>query len=390
MSGAASARPAVLVCACVAPFGWLVFWALFHTVPGQDWVVFHTAAARFWAHDLAMLSDPRAFTAELNRSHAAWFAQPLTFHPWVYPPVTLLLALAFGWLGYPASLGAFLAVSGGMLVAASWPWAAGWRARLWLVAGVFASPAAAFNIGAGQLGFLVAACVLAGMALLERRPFLAGLAFSVLCLKPQFVPLIPVALLAGRHWRAITGGLVGGVGLVAASAVVVGVPAWGAWVGLATGRDRQLAPLIDAMRIYDQSVHTCLHWLGAGEGLAGAGQVAAFVAAAACVLVVFARPGASARQRVVVLLCAMVVGAPHVGNYDYVLAAAAALLAGRFGWLAAAVWVAPVLEPPALVAVLGVPGLSVVSALLVLLPAWLMVRMTGQQAWGSAPDPAGA
>ena len=110
-----SRRLAVLACACLAPFGWLLFWAVFHEVPGQDWVVFHTAAARLYAHDLAMLADPRAFTDELNRSHAAWFVHPISvLHPFIYPPVTLLLAAAFGWLPYLWSLIAFLAVTLGL------------------------------------------------------------------------------------------------------------------------------------------------------------------------------------------------------------------------------------------------------------------------------------
>ena len=378
MSRAGARRRAVLLCACLAPFGWAMFWAVFHTVPGQDWVVFHTAAARWFAGDLAMLSDPRAFTDEMNRSHAAWFAHPITvLHPFIYPPVTLLLAAAFGRLPYLASLAAFLAVTAGLLAAALWRWEGDARRRAWLIAGVFACPACAYTIGSGQLSFLVAACVVAGMALLDTRPFLAGLAFSVLCLKPQFVPLIPVALLAGRHWRAIAGGFAGGIALVLASLVAAGPGAWVAWIGLATGQDPLLGRMIDVVRLYDQSVHTCLHVLGASESLAGAGQIAATLLSAACIWIVFARrPAAPLRQRLVVLLCALVFGAPHVGDYDHMLLAVAAvitLLDGRLVWLPAAMWLATMLNPPALIAVLGSPVLTGLSALTVMLPAWLMI-----------------
>ena len=376
-----SLRRATLVCACLAPLGWALFWAVFHTVPGQDWVVFHTAAARFFAGDLAMLSDPRAFTDEMNRSHAAIFTHPITvLHPFIYPPVTLMLAVAFCWLPYVASLVAFLGVTAALLVAALWRWEADGRRRAWLIVGVFACPATAYTIGSGQLSFLVAASVLAGMAWLDTRPFLAGLAFSLLCLKPQFVPLIPVALLAGRHWRAIAGGFAGGIGLVLASTAMTGVGAWVAWVRLATGQNKLLGRMIDVVRVYDQSVHTCLRLLGLGEGAAGAGQLAASALSAACIWIVFARrPAAPLRQQLIVLLCALVFGAPHVGDYDHMLLAVAAVLTmleGRQVWLAAFVWLAPMFNPPALIAVIGAPWLTWASAMTPLLPFGLMVVST--------------
>ncbi len=372
-----SPRRATLLCACLAPLGWAMFWAVFHGVPGQDWVVFHTAAARFFAGDLAMLSDPRAFTDEMNRSHAAILTHPITvLHPFIYPPVTLMLAVAFCWLPYLASLVAFLASTAALLAVALWRWETAGR-RAWLIAGVFACPATAYTIGSGQLSFLVAACVLAGMTWLDTRPFLAGLVFSVLCLKPQFVPLIPVALLAGRHWRAMAGGLAGGVGLMLASLAMTGVGAWVAWVRLATGLNPLLGRMIDVVRVYDQSVHTCLRLLGLGEGTAGVGQLAAGALAAACIWIVFARrPAAPLRQRLVVLLCALVVGAPHVGDYDHMLLAVAAVLTmleGRHVWLAAAVWLTPMFNPPALIAVLGLPVLTWGSALTPVLPMVLMI-----------------
>ncbi len=372
-----SLRRATLTCACLAPLGWMLFWAVFHTVPGQDWVVFHTAAARLFAGDLTLLSDPRAFTDELNRSHAAIFQRPIALHPFIYPPVTLLLAAVFGWLPYLTSLAVFLATTATLLVAALWQWEATAGRRAWLIAGVFACPATAFTLGSGQLSFLVAACVLAGMAWLEKRPFLAGLVFSLLCLKPQFVPLIPVALLAGRHWRAVAGGFAGGLSLVLVSLAVAGVDAWAAWIRFASGQNLQLGRMIDAVRVYDQSVHTCLRLLGFADGVASAGQLAASVLSAACVWVVFARRHAMPeRQRLIVLLCAMVFGAPHVGDYDHVMLAVAAVLTmleSRHVWLAAFVWLAPMFNPPALIAVIGVPALVWASAMTPLLPMFLMM-----------------
>jgi hypothetical protein len=368
----------------LAPFGWFLFWAVFHTVPGQDWVVFHTAAALFRAQDLATLADPRAFTDALNRTHAAWFAKPISvLHPWVYPPVTLMLALAFGWLPYLVSLYAFLGLSIAAMAASLWPWQEG-RSRWALIGFVLLCPATAFAIGAGQLSFLIAAAVLTGMWLLETRPFLAGAVFSLLCLKPQFVPLIPVALLAGRHFRAIAGGLAGGLALVAASAAVAGVQAWTLWVNLATGANPVLGKLIDVVRVYDQSVHTCLRILGLSDSVAGAGQIAAIAFAAGCMALVFAQRRTPLRQRTIVLLLGLVSGAPHIGDYDHVLLAVAVMLIllgqrrlvrGEAG-LAAAVWLAPMVNPPALIAALGSWLLTDASALTCFLPIALLAMET--------------
>jgi len=220
--------------------------------------------------------------------------------------------------------------------------------------------------------------------LLPRRPFLAGLVLSTLCLKPQFVPLIPVALLAGRHWRAMVGGLAGGLVWVVASLVLIGPRVWLDWIAFAEGGDPRLGKMIDAVRVYDQSVHTCLRMLGFSDGLAGVGQVLASGLAAVCVWVVFARSGPAAdTHRLVVLLCALVFGAPHVGDYDHVLLAVACGLVwidarpdAKRIWLAAAIWIATFFNPPALIAVLGVPVLTWLSAMTPALTAWLMVSIT--------------
>ena len=375
-------RRIFVVFACLAPLGWGLFWAVFHAVPGQDWVVFHTAARLVHTGDLRTLADPQAFTDLMNWTHRAWFARPVALHPWVYPPVTLLLALAVGGLPYPASLAVLVLASLSALLAALCRWQTLPRDRLMLVAGVLASAASAYTVGAGQLSFLVAAVVLAGMALLPRRPFEAGLVFSLLCLKPQFMPMIPVALLAGRHWRAIGGGLAGGAALILASVAVAGPRVWVTWIGFASGRDKLLGPMIAAMRTYDQSVHTCLRTLGATEAQAGAGQVLAMGAAALCVWLAFARP-ATCRQRLIVLLCALVFGAPHVGDYDEIMPVVAAMLvlldshARTWGrgepLLAAGVWIATLVNPPALMAVFGVPVLTAAAALCPLLVAGLML-----------------
>src|SRR5258706_16321345 len=68
-----------------------------------------------------------------------------------------------------------------------------------------AAPAVFVNAVRGQNGTWTAALCGGGLSLLERRPLLAGGLLGLLIYKPQLGLLIPVALLAGRHWRASKG-----------------------------------------------------------------------------------------------------------------------------------------------------------------------------------------
>jgi alpha-1,2-mannosyltransferase len=70
----------------------------------------------------------------------------------------------------------------------------------WLLLAL-AYPAVLINIGHGQNGFLTAALLGGALVLLDRRPLLSGILFGLLVYKPQFGLMIPIALLAGAHWR---------------------------------------------------------------------------------------------------------------------------------------------------------------------------------------------
>jgi hypothetical protein len=62
---------------------------------------------------------------------------------------------------------------------------------------------------------LTSAIFAGGFTLLDRRPLIAGLLFGLLIIKPQLAVLIPVALLAGGHWRAIAGAALSATALLA-------------------------------------------------------------------------------------------------------------------------------------------------------------------------------
>jgi hypothetical protein len=301
-------------------FGWFLFAILLRDTAGQDWMVFDTAARAYWRGDTALLLDGVKLTAVLNATHPS-LNQPLVFHPWVYPPFTLLLALPFGLMPWWLSYGGFQAFSFGAMAAALRPWAAG-RGHYWrLLAGVTLCPATAYTLGAGQNSFFTAALVLGGIWLLDRRPVTAGVLLGLLAFKPQFALLVPVALLAAGAWRAIFAATATVTMLLLISLAVPGIAIWRGWLLLYLSGD--LAPR-QWVELYGQSVFTCLRLAGASNAFANAGQVIALLVAAVAVWRAFARPMAKLR-RLLILLCAMTLGAPHLGDYDAVLLGIAAM-----------------------------------------------------------------
>lgn len=91
---------------------------------------------------------------------------------------------------------------------------------------LLAFPAIFWTLGLGQNSFLTAALFGAGLLCIDRRPILAGLLFGALCYKPHFGVLVPVALIAGKHWRALAAAIVSVAALCALSLILFG---WGTW-----------------------------------------------------------------------------------------------------------------------------------------------------------------
>jgi hypothetical protein len=78
----------------------------------------------------------------------------------------------------------------------------------------------------GQNGFLTSAIFMFGTAVLDRRPFLGGAILGAMVIKPQLALLLPVALIAGREWRAIAGGIVSSGALLAGALLILGPAAY--------------------------------------------------------------------------------------------------------------------------------------------------------------------
>ncbi len=340
---------------------WLVYVAAFrdgvrYNAVGADWMVFHSAARLFLDGRLETIFDGGRLTAYLNRTYQAWLPMTIVYRPWVYPPSYLLLVAPFGFLGFVASYVSFQLVTAAALVAALTVGAGkDARAACLIAAAALLSPAAVDNFGAGQNAFLIAALLIAGFRLLNRRPVFAGLILGVLTIKPQFALMAPIALIAARQWPALLAAAGSALLLALVSALIFGVDPWAIWLSQAmsslAASDLQWTRF---GRMWGDSVWTCAILLGAAPAAASLAQLAATVWAAGAVAVAWRRP-LSEGSKLAVLLAATLLAAPYWSSYDAILLALAGLFllaeAPRNGdlwaWvLALALWLAPVASPP--------------------------------------------
>jgi len=178
----------------------------------------------YWsASSLALAGDPMAvydFSRLIATQEAVTGVKfPLFFS---YPPIFLLMVLPLALLPYLASLAAWLAVTLSIYLLvirriAPHPLAT------WLA---LAFPGTFQNFIQGQNGFLSAALLGGGLLILDRFPLTGGMLLGALSYKPHLAVLIPVALLAGRYWRALAGVIISAGSLALLSALIFGLGTW--------------------------------------------------------------------------------------------------------------------------------------------------------------------
>jgi hypothetical protein len=189
-----------------APRDFLSFWSAAQmALAGKPWL----------AYDNAALHALQSTVASFGGSGEMTFP---------YPPAYLLLVAPFGLLSFAAGMivwslctAAFFLFAARRLMPQS-----GWLA--------LAFPAAFATAAIGQNGFVMAGIFMAGLMLLDRRPFTAGLVLGCLVLKPQLALLLPVALLAGGRWRTIAGAAVSAIGVLLLGLAVFGTATTEAWM----------------------------------------------------------------------------------------------------------------------------------------------------------------
>jgi alpha-1,2-mannosyltransferase len=245
---------------------------------------------------------------------------------------------------------------------------------LWLLLAL-AFPAVFVNVGHGHNGLLTAALFGSALAVLNRRPLLAGLLFGLLAYKPQFGVLIPLVLVATGRWRTVAAA----AGTVAALAIVTTVvfawPVWDAFI--ASIHFTRTAALESGQTGWHkiQSVFAWVRMWGGSVPLAYALQTVVTSALAAA-LVWLWRAKVDFNLKAAALIIAALLATPYSLDYDMTtLAPAIAFLAahglrcGFSPWektALAVLWLAP-LAARAITATtllpIGVPAMAVVLGL---------------------------
>ena len=276
---------------------------------GEDFINFWSAARLAITRRVTSIYDFTAF----HDFQVGVVGHAIDLYHYSYPPVAMVLTAPLGLLPYPV---AWLAWQ--ML---------GWLAfatalrrlspRHWQLAAL-AWPAVMINALGGQIGCWIAAIIAWGLLLLPRRPVAAGLLLSLLVIKPQLAWLVPLALLAGREWRALAAATIGGIALLGITTLCFGVAIWPDYLDQAQTLKQFI--LEDGTGTWHRmiSVFVLVRHLGAPLVLAYGAQALASLATAWIVLAAWYR-GSPLRMHF--LIVGMLVGSIYVSDYDCVMLA---------------------------------------------------------------------
>lgn len=179
---------------------------------------------------------------------------------------------------------------------------------------------AIYNVIYGQTALFYAALTLLGAGWLRTRPAMAGVAFGMLVCKPPLALMVPVLLLAGRHWRAtLSCGLTAAL-LVALSTLSFGPERWGEWLQAMQIHQEMLKAEPAILSFYSQvsSIYGGVRILGQGPGLALVLHLLV-AAAAAQLLARNAWRAPTAPMTMEIFFIAVLVTTPYVLGYDTVL-----------------------------------------------------------------------
>lgn len=304
----------ILALASAASMFWLFRQAM--GPQGSDFLAFWSAGRLAVQGQAAAAYDPvalGAIQAEVGRHDVFAF---------VNPPPLLLGIWPLGLLDYPAAWIVWVGTT-----YALWVWAT-WRIfpRLgWPIAGFPGALVAAWH---AQTGFLTGALQAGAAGMLEKKPFRAGLCVGALIVKPHLAVLFPVALVAGRQWRAIAGAAVSVIVLISMAWLMFGSATLRAYPQAWAVSDYLLRTGLDDFFLRQTTVYAMVRVL-AGSGSAALAQGAATLGSAWLIWCAWSRttllPGrqnlSAERQhslsgKLALLFAATPLATPYLFSYD--------------------------------------------------------------------------
>jgi hypothetical protein len=276
---------------------------------GDDFINFWSGAYLAWHGRVSEVYDVNAFHAFEQQVVGA----PLDGYHYSYPPVLFLLTAPLALIPYVPALALWLTAG----------WYAFYRAlRMALPGGGslllgLAAPAVFINAVGGQNGTWTAALFGGGLGLLKRNPLVAGGLLGLLVYKPQLGILIPIALIAGRHWRAFAAAAIVACTLVAVTTFLFGTEIWAEYMrNLSVLRTTILE---DGAGVWHRfvSVFVAARRLGATTESAYLIQGTAAIFAGFAVALVWSRDLPAGIKNAVLLLSTCL-ATPYLQDYDLV------------------------------------------------------------------------
>jgi len=266
------------------------------------------------AYGLSALADIQTATVGTLDGH----------QPFAYPPSFLFVAVPLGMLPYLPAFLIWQALTLCLFAGAIYLIVPRWEA----VIVALAFPPVFWNVIDGQMALLFGALLGAALAVLDRRPVLAGILIALLTFRPQLGILIPLVLMATGRWRAFGSAAAATLCLVAVSSLFFGFDAWPSFLAYAPEQFRQV--LLDSTASDNwtklQSVYCLVRWLGGDQSLAWQVHIAVSALAALLVVWVWTRPFRYELKAASLILGAAIVN-PYFFFYDLIaLAVAAAFL----------------------------------------------------------------
>ena len=279
---------------------------------GDDFINFWSGPYLAWHHRAAEIYNFEAF----HVFEQSVVGPHLQGYNYSYPPMLLVVTAPLALVPYLPGLVLWLV--GG--------WYAFYRAlRLAMPQGrvlllALATPAVFVNAVGGQIGAWTAALFGFGLGLLDRMPVVAGGCLGLLIYKPQLGLLIPVALIAGRRWRALAAAAAVSATLIIVAALWFGPDIFADYM-LRLALLRHFA-LEDGSGVWHRSlsVFVAARRLGADVPVAYAVQAVFAVMAALAVAAVWWRD-ASFGVRNATLVLGTCLATPYLQDYDLVFGA---------------------------------------------------------------------
>jgi hypothetical protein len=330
----------------------------------------------FWTASEFSRLNPRALydTAVMTQAQVRFTGAELGPRPWVSPPSFLLWLWPFTRLSPWAAMAAWTAFGVAAFGSATWSMTRSWIATLFSPL----APAALTCVLNGQTSLVTGAALLWGCSQLQRRPILAGLAFGLAAtIKPQALVAVPLALVAGRHWRALGAATLGGAGACSMS-FALGPQLWFDWIH----DGGRFLDLVRSMGLLSQSVTPV--GLALQMGFETPGMLCAYLVGVGAAIVLVWR-AFSSKSDPALQGAALAAGALLMTPYAMFYEAAA--LGPVALWIFARCRREPPMWLAAAFALIGIASCSMVAACLCLIAGVILPARPTLSAAGRIPAP---